>query len=133
MKRCNPASERRPLGRRRAPAITRALVAALCLSVFIGGPARAADNPGTAEEVGLGIASVILTIPYGVSKLLYAGLGSVVGGFSWILSGGNTDTAESIWNPSLHGTYVITPDHLRGRKPIRFIGRVSSRDDDYMP
>ncbi len=132
MKRRDATGRRFPVGRRRS-GMTHTLIAALCLSVFICGPAQADESTDTAEEVSLGIASVILTFPYGTGKLLYAGMGGIVGGFSWILSGGNTETAKSIWDPSLHGTYVITPDHLRGRKPVRFFGTPFYEDDEYTP
>jgi len=37
-------------------------------------------------------------------------------------SGGSEQTAKNIWIPSMYGTYIITPDHLKGDKPIRFLG-----------
>ena len=110
--------------------MTRALVATLVLVMFLCSSAQAADNGDSAEDVGLGIASAIVTIPYGTSKILYAGMGGVIGGFAWILTGGNTEAAEAVWGASLHGTYVITPDHLRGRKPVRFFGRSPYQYDE---
>ncbi len=118
-----------PIGRR-ATGMTRTLTAALCLVVCVCGPAQAAERDDTAEEVSLGVASTIVTIPYGAAKILYAGLGGVIGGFAWALSGGDMDAAESVWDASLHGTYVITPDHLRGKKPIRFSGVSPYQDDE---
>ena len=54
----------------------------------------------------------------------------MIGGVTWVLSGGDTEAAESVWDASLHGTYVITADHLQGRKPIRFFGQPPDRDDE---
>ena len=73
-------------------------------------------------NVALGVTSLLATIPYGATKLLYAGLGAVVGGFSYILTLGDTDTAELIWEKSLGGTYVLSPEHLTGEEPIYFVG-----------
>ncbi len=124
------AGGRGPVGRR-VPGMSRALIAMLCLMMFPCGPVHAAGGGNTAEEVGLGIASAIVTIPYSASKIVYAGVGGIIGGFTWILSGGDTGAADAVWDASLHGTYVITPDHLQGREPVRFIGRLSDRDDEY--
>lgn len=131
MKQCDSTSVRVPIGRR-MPGIARALMMALCLSVFSCGLALADDELDTSafKEAGVGVASGAVTIPYLASKLLYAGVGGIVGGVSWVLSGGNSETAESIWNSSLNGTYVITPEHLRGHEPVRFMGSDSPEDDE---
>ena len=81
MKHCDHTSGPGPVGRR-VPGMTRVLVAMLGLVMCIGSSAHAADAGDTAEEVSLGIASVIVTIPYGASKVAYAGLGAVIGGGS---------------------------------------------------
>ena len=81
-----------------------------------------AEDGNTAADMGLGIASFVSTLPYGALKLAYAGLGAIVGGFTYVLTAGNQDAAETIWDKSLLGTYVLTPSHLTGEKPIRFIG-----------
>ena len=74
------------------------------------------------NSFGYGAASVILTIPYGLAKVLYAAFGSVVGGTALIFSAGDTKAAKAVWNASLRGTYVLTPEHLKGEKEIHFIG-----------
>ncbi len=74
------------------------------------------------STAALGVTSLLATIPYGATKLLYAGLGAVVGGFSYVLTFGNSDTAETIWKKSLLGTYVISPEHLTGEEAIHFVG-----------
>ena len=130
MKRRDPTNRRgtfeQPTSR-----MTRSLGVLLCLFVFTCGSVQADEGEESAvEEAGLGAASALLTLPYGVSKMLYAGMGGVVGGFAWVLSGGDTDAAEAVWDASLNGTYVITPEHLRGKEAIRFFGRSSDQDDN---
>jgi len=72
--------------------------------------------------VGLGVSSFFLTIPYGLTKVVYATLGGIIGGFTYALTGGNDRAAKAVWDSSLRGTYVITPDHLKGDKAVRFLG-----------
>ena len=80
------------------------------------------------NEAGLGIGSALLTVVYFPVKLAYAILGGIVGTFTYGLTGGNLDTAKAVWEPSFYGTYVITPDHLKGNEPVRFIG-ISAYED----
>ena len=74
------------------------------------------------SEAGLGVASGLLTIVYLPFKLAYAVGGGVVGGLTYVLTGANMDVAKSVWEPSFYGTYVITPNHLKGNEPVRFFG-----------
>ena len=110
----------------------RSLNVLLCLFAFTCTPVHAAENDQV-EEATLGIASALLTIPYAPTKIIYAGLGGIVGGFAWVLTGGDTDAAQTVWETSFYGTYVITPDHLRNNEPVRFFGKPSGRDDEYDP
>jgi hypothetical protein len=65
---------------------------------------------------------------YFPAKLVFALSGSIVGGLAYVFSGGNEQAAKSIWFTSLYGTYIVTPDHLQGNKPIRFLGVADSQD-----
>ncbi|MEC4673017.1 MAG: hypothetical protein VST68_02395 [Nitrospirota bacterium] len=105
----------------------------LCLGLLIAGSviAQELESSDPASDAGLGIASALLTVPYAAAKILYAALGGVIGGFTWVLTGGDTETAQTVWEPSFYGTYVITPDHLRGKEPVRFFGD-SPYDESYI-
>jgi hypothetical protein len=70
--------------------------------------------------------STILYLPF---KAAFAIGGGIVGGLAYAFSGGNEQAAKSIWNTSLYGTYVITPEHLRGDRPVRFLGVADQADD----
>jgi hypothetical protein len=72
--------------------------------------------------VGYGAGSLATNILYIPAKLLYAVFGGLVGGGAWCLTGGNTQTANTIWRSSLGGDYVVTPDMLAGKEPIHFSG-----------
>ncbi len=101
----------------------RALTAAvLCGSLIALAPASAsADNMAT--EGGLGVGSVVTSLVYGPVKLIYAIGGCIVGGLAWVFSGGDSDVAKVVLTPSVRGDYVITPNQLRGRERIHFLGR----------
>lgn len=92
--------------------------------LFIAPTVASADEgeESQSSEAGLGIASGLLTIVYLPFKLVYAVGGGIVGGFAYVLTGANMDAAKSVWEPSFYGTYVITPNHLKGNEPVRFFG-----------
>jgi hypothetical protein len=110
-----------------------ALTIALLAAPISAGWAQ--DNPGhdqihsaTPTQFGIGAASVLLSIPYGAAKVTYAALGGIIGGFAYLFSAGDTEAAKAVWTSSLNGTYVLTPDHLKGDKPIQFMGRAEGND-----
>jgi hypothetical protein len=109
----------------------RCLVAALALLVALGTARPAAAAEGYTGEFGLGIGAAFIDLVYMPIKVVYATLGGITGGFAFLLTGGRMDIAQSIWRPSLGGTYVITPKMLRGDEPIYFSGGAdeASRDD----
>lgn len=73
-------------------------------------------------DLATGAASFLLTPVYGAFKLAFAGIGALTGGLTWIFTGGDVETAQRIWTTSLGGDYIITPAHLAGHRPIRFVG-----------
>lgn len=90
------------------------------------------EEGSTATRAGLGAASFLATIPYGVTKVAFAAGGGIVGGLAYLFSGGDTQTAKNIWTTSMYGTYVITPDHLKGDKAVRFLGVAEDSSDPYL-
>jgi len=49
-------------------------------------------------------------------------LAAIIGEVTYLLTAGDLNSANVIWEKSLLGHYVITPDHLTGDKPVKFIG-----------
>jgi hypothetical protein len=100
----------------------------MCLGAT--GVSLAADQElsSPTNEAGLGIGSALLTVVYFPVKLAYAILGGIVGSFTYGLTGGDLDTAKAVWEPSFYGTYVITPEHLKGNEPVRFLGLSAYED-----
>jgi len=87
---------------------------------------------GTASGAGMGAASAAATILYFPFKAAFALGGGVVGGLAYVYSGFSESTAKNIWVPSVYGTYVITPEHLSGDRPVRFLG-VAAENEGLAP
>ncbi len=68
------------------------------------------------KEAGLGLMSVLGSTIYSPIKVQHAALGALAGGVAWVVTGGNAEVAQKIWEPALSGDYVITPQILRGGK-----------------
>ena len=86
-----------------------------------------AENTGT--QYGLGVASFFCSILYGGAKFAFATTGAFFGGITYVFSAGNEKAAKAVWDTSMRGTYVISPRHLKGEEPIRFLGLPPDRDD----
>lgn len=90
------------------------------------------SGANSSEGTGIQVASWLLTVPYCVGKSAFAVAGSVVGGLGYAFSGGNTETAQSIWTKSVYGTYILRPPHLRGEEPIHFLGKAGDDQGEHM-
>ncbi len=91
-------------------------------------PSNESTEGGSASSAGMQIAAGFSTLLYLPVKVAFAIGGGIVGGLAYAFSGGNEQAAKSIWDTSLYGTYLITPDHLQGNRPIRFLGVADSND-----
>lgn len=92
------------------------------------------QTSGTDSSEGTGIqaASWLLTVPYCAGKSAFAIAGSVVGSLGYAFSGGNSETAQSIWTKTVYGTYILRPPHLRGEEPIHFLGKANGDQSEHM-
>lgn len=101
------------------------VVVLVALSVCLSPVAWAAEksnNENPASDIGLGVASFLASVPYGAAKVALAIVGGVTGAFAYVLSGFDKKAADSVWYTTIEGDYVVTPDHLRGKKDLRFTG-----------
>ncbi len=109
--------------RRPSRVVTVTALAALVL-VLAGAPAPARAEPRSAgAEAGLALGSFLLTIPYGLGKILWATTGTIGAGMAWCFTGGDTDPAKKILDGAVRGDYIVTPAHLTGQDSLDFIGR----------
>jgi hypothetical protein len=85
------------------------------------------------KGVGIGAGTVAGNVLYVPAKVVYGILGGITGGASYLLTGGNTQTANTIWRSSLGGDYVLTPDMVAGQKPIHFSGPTTTTPESVPP
>jgi hypothetical protein len=100
----------------------------LTIAVFALGltlaPAKSrAQQEDLGNEAGWGAAAALSSLLYSPVKLIYALGGGLTAGMAWLFSAGDSDVVNPIIDASLRGDYVITPSHLRGERPVEFIGR----------
>jgi len=110
----------------------RAVLAVGLAVSLLAAPSLALAGDHTKEvskESGLGAAAALSSLVYSPVKLVYAVGGLVVGSLAWVFTAGDTNVADKVYVRSLRGTYVITPEILRGEDPLVFIGR----DPEVMP
>jgi hypothetical protein len=91
-------------------------------------PSSESTEGGTASSAGMLAMSGLSTLLYFPLKAVFAIGGGIVGGLTYVFTGGDEHAAKSVWNTSLYGTYIITPDHLQGNRPIRFLGVADLND-----
>jgi hypothetical protein len=107
------------------------LLLALCTVMIVpsawsqestGSPSSQSTEGGNASSAGMQVAAGLSTLLYLPLKLAFAIGGGIVGGLTYVFTAGDEHAAKSVWNTSLYGTYIITPDHLEGNRPVRFLG-----------
>ena len=100
-----------------------------CALLLAGGAAGAAA--GTASDVQARdehhspmtyAGTVLANIPYFPAKVIFAGLGAAASGVSYLATLGRQQPADTIWDASVKGNYVLTPRMIEGRQPVRFVG-----------
>ena len=87
-------------------------------TTFLTIPAHAADS--AAQEAAYGAGSVFSTLVYAPVKTSFCILGGVTSAFT--LPFGGTDTAGKVATAACGGTWLITPDTLKGKETVRFVG-----------
>jgi hypothetical protein len=101
--------------------VVRVAVAA-ALAAALAAPARAAESRSLGENFGLGLVAGFGTMVYFPVKMVYSMIGGLVGGLTYLVTLANEDTANAVWQPTLGGSYVLTPDMIAGQEPVEFIG-----------
>ncbi len=81
-----------------------------------------ANDGGNPSSAGLQAVAFLSNVVYFPVKAVFAISGGIVGGLTYVFSGGSDQAAKSVWITSLYGTYLLTPDHLQGNRPVRFLG-----------
>src|SRR5215469_10309895 len=129
------------MGRIRSPFLATLLAAALV--IFVAGSSLAQDasapspqsyTPGSTMQVqqpengvnwpgaGYGAVALFGNLLYFPAKLVYAILGTIVGGGTYLVTAGNAQAASTVFRSALGGDYVLTPQMVAGQQPINFSG-----------
>lgn len=98
--------------------ITSTVALMISIAVLAAVPVSAADT--TTQDVAYGVGSVTSTLVYAPVKASFCILGTLTSGLT--LPFGGTRTAGQVASSACGGTWAITPDALKGREPVRFVG-----------
>jgi hypothetical protein len=120
------------------PAGPLAEYAAAQSSQTVGPPAttqvpQPADNNVNWPGAGYGAGALLCNVLYIPAKLVYAILGGIVGGGTYLITAGNQQAANTVWRSSLGGDYVVTPQMLAGQQPINFSGPTDTPPENAAP
>jgi len=106
--------------------MVRKVMRVLVVLGLLMGTAHAATNEKKQtnywSDAGYGTLAVLTNVVYMPVKVVYSTLGVITGGLAYVLTVGDSDTAERVWSPSVGGSYVVTPAMLRGDEPVFFNG-----------
>jgi len=94
---------------------------------------ESATSDDTWTRIGWGALTGLSNLVYVPAKLVYAGLGGLTGSLALGLTGGDLNTAEAIWEPSLRGDYFLTTGMIQGQDPISFAGGSPGTTGSEMP
>ena len=81
--------------------------------------AQSGSQGGGPEQVAYGAGSVLGTLVYAPVKASFCILGAVSSGFAFPIAGPRT--AGNIAGSTCKGTWVITPDNLKGKERVNFV------------
>jgi Domain of unknown function (DUF4410) len=87
--------------------------------------AKPPQNEVNWKRVGSGVGAAANNVLYVPAKLVYA-LGGLASGAGYALTGGDQRVANTIWQSSLGGDYVITPEMVSGEERVHFSGLAST-------
>ncbi len=80
---------------------------ALILSNFAPAVSRAED---TIEQAGMAVEMTAGNMWFIPAKFISSSIGILSGALSFVVTGGNVDLTQQIWQDTLQGPYVITPE-----------------------
>ena len=75
---------------------------------------------GTLSQVGAGVGSVVGSAVYFPFKAAFCILGGIGSGVTLLAAG--PESANKVASASCGGTWAITPDVVKGREPVHFVG-----------
>lgn len=96
------------------------LVVVLASMVLLAPPAMADDESGHSAIVWVGtVATNLFYIPV---KACHAAMGGLVGGLGWLVTGGNPNAANAIFDHTIYSSWYVTPEMLEGKEELYYFG-----------
>ena len=100
-------------------------VTALGLALLLLGHSTASwagseAQESTLSQIGTGVGSALGTVIYFPFKTVFCIGGGIVSGLTLIFAG--RDSADKVAGTACRGTWVITPDVVKGKEPVKFAG-----------
>ncbi len=95
----------------------------LTLAVVVSGTASWAEagaRESTPAQIGAGVGSVVGSAVYFPFKASFCILGGLGSGFTLIAAG--PQAANKVASATCRGTWAITPDIVKGKQPVKFVG-----------
>jgi len=107
--------------------LTAAIVLSACAVLNGTGRSSAAAAAGSGRSAGghsvpTYFGTVLANIFYIPAKVVFGAVGAVTSGLAYVVTLGDTDVSNSIWNTSVNGDYVVTPRMIEGRESVDFTG-----------
>jgi len=96
------------------------LLALTLLAQSSPGWAESNAHEGTLSQVGAGVGSVVGSAVYFPFKAAFCILGGIGSGFTLLAAG--PETANKVVSASCRGTWAITPDVVKGKEAVHFVG-----------
>jgi hypothetical protein len=90
------------------------------IGLVLAAAASPAHADSTAQDVAYGTGSVFSTLVYAPVKGSFCILGGITSGFT--LPFGGTETAGKVATTACGGTWAITPNALKGKERVHFVG-----------
>lgn len=82
--------------------------------------ADSGTQESTPEQIGSGVGSVVGSAVYFPFKASFCILGGIGSGVTLIAAG--PQTANKVASAACRGTWAITPDIVKGKEPVKFVG-----------
>lgn len=101
----------------------RQIVALLLAATLLGQSGAAWGEPASQQrgprQVTYGAGSILGTLAYTPLKALLCVIGGTASGLVFVSSG--AEAMRTVAGASCKGTWIITPDVLKGKKPVDFV------------
>jgi len=98
--------------------LTLVMVAVLSSIVLQVSPSWADEGHSAIVWVGT-VATNLFYIPV---KAVHGAFGGLVGGLGWLVSGGNPNVANAVFDHTLYASWYVSPEMLEGKEDLYFFG-----------